>query len=342
MTPFFSICIPNYNYAHYLKETIDSVLSQDFENFEIIITDNCSTDGSWELIQYFKDPRIKAYRNNYNIGFAPNLQACTSKASGRFIHVLSADDKMKSNALSTYANLINLQTQTDNLFLMSDVDYIDENNVIFGIEYRNLETFSSISCVPDKYKKNPIEFNSNGHNILKSSLPLLKNPAAFLSVMVSSVLWNDVCGYNAVRTIGPDKFFNYKILSLNPKVIYVRETLFQYRIHRTANAIAQENNIKQQIDDYLNLLEFEKIFKHLDLDYDKAKNVFLNRVCFGYAIRALKKSNIKQAWRLLGMMLVFPDKAFTNLRFYLLAFLNITYPISTLSIKLIEFIKNKI
>ena len=71
--PNFSICIPNYNYGKYIGDTIQSVLNQTYQNFEIIIVDNASTDDSIEIIKSFKDKRIKLFLNKYNIGFAPNL-----------------------------------------------------------------------------------------------------------------------------------------------------------------------------------------------------------------------------------------------------------------------------
>ena len=59
----FSICIPNYNYAHYVVETIQTVLDQDYENFEILVADNASTDNSVSLITAIGDPRIQVHVN---------------------------------------------------------------------------------------------------------------------------------------------------------------------------------------------------------------------------------------------------------------------------------------
>ena len=73
----FSICIPNYNYAHYVVETIQTVLDQDYENFEILVADNASTDNSVSLIRAIGDPRIQVHVNRFNIGFAPNLDKAT-------------------------------------------------------------------------------------------------------------------------------------------------------------------------------------------------------------------------------------------------------------------------
>ena len=55
----FSICIPNYNYERYLGRTIQSILAQDYQDFEILVSDNASTDGSVTLVQSFHDPRIQ-------------------------------------------------------------------------------------------------------------------------------------------------------------------------------------------------------------------------------------------------------------------------------------------
>ena len=113
--PFFSICIPNYNYAHFIKKTIDSVLIQDFTDFEIIICDNASTDNSIEVIREYKDRRIKLIRNKYNVGFSHNLDRVTRNAIGEFIILLSADDIMKKNALKRYYSIIQKFDNIDNL-----------------------------------------------------------------------------------------------------------------------------------------------------------------------------------------------------------------------------------
>lgn len=326
--PFFSICIPNFNYSKYLEETIQSVLNQDFTDFEIIIVDNASTDCSWELIETFTDIRIKSSRNNYNIGFAPNLQAATEQATGRFINLLSADDKMKPGALKKYADKILKEKNQSNLFIFSDIEYIDEKSIIFGYEGRDLIHYTSKHYDLNSYKSDPNDFELTGHELLKRVLGLLKNPAPFLSVVVSRELWTQVSGYNAIRTIGPDKFFNYKVLSFNPKVIYIKSPQFSYRIHRTLNAQAQKSNVKQQIDDYLNLLDFANLFKELNIEYKVGISAYLNRVCFKTGIQSLLSKNKTQSWRMLGSMLFFPKQAFRSYKFYLLAILNIFYPLS--------------
>ncbi|OYU96742.1 MAG: hypothetical protein CFE21_00190 [Bacteroidetes bacterium B1(2017)] len=341
MSPFFSICIPNFNYAHYLKETVDSVLSQNFGDFEIIIVDNCSTDKSWELISSFDDPRIRKYKNEFNIGFAPNLQASVSRAKGKFIHLLSADDKMKPEVLSKYHQAILAQSNPSNLFILSDVSYIDENGLEYELEERDLELFQSKKCKLDSYSGNGEILQFEGHDILKKVLPNIKNPAPFLSVMVSNELMKSVEGFNAIRTIGPDKFLNYKILFTNPKVLYLRTIGFQYRIHRSANMVAQATNVKQQIDDYLNILDFSVQAEKIGVAPNQMINTYINRVCYKIGIVSLLNKKPGQSWRMLGSMLFFPNYAFKNHRFYLLFLLLILNPISTFFIRIAKTLTQK-
>jgi len=61
-TPFFSVCIPTYNRANFLPQAIESVLAQDFTDFELIICDNASTDNTQEVVEKYQDKRIRYCR----------------------------------------------------------------------------------------------------------------------------------------------------------------------------------------------------------------------------------------------------------------------------------------
>ena len=128
--PTFSICVPNYNYGHLINETIESVLAQTYGKFELIIVDNASTDNSLEVIKQYKDPRIRVYRNQYNIGFAPNLQRVTQYAQNEFINLLSSDDLMMPDALQTYADIImEMPENRERLVLFSQAEGFDNSGV---------------------------------------------------------------------------------------------------------------------------------------------------------------------------------------------------------------------
>lgn len=93
-TPFFSVCIPTYNMAQFLPEAIDSVLSQTFEDFELLISDNCSKDNTEEVVREYKDKRMIYWKNDSNLEMFANLNKACQKAKGRFIKILTADNVM--------------------------------------------------------------------------------------------------------------------------------------------------------------------------------------------------------------------------------------------------------
>lgn len=108
-SPLFSIVIPAYNYAHYLPAAIDSVLSQTCQNFEILISDDCSTDNTEELIlsNYAHDPRIVYWKNGHNLGSQRNVNLCYQKAKGKYVNYLQADDYYTDNTfLETAENTL--------------------------------------------------------------------------------------------------------------------------------------------------------------------------------------------------------------------------------------------
>lgn len=87
-----SICIPTYNRAEYVGETIQSVLNQTFQDYEMIVIDNGSDDDTEEVVNSFKDPRIHFFRNHWNVGPNRNINRCIAESSGAYIKILHSDD----------------------------------------------------------------------------------------------------------------------------------------------------------------------------------------------------------------------------------------------------------
>jgi glycosyltransferase involved in cell wall biosynthesis len=90
--PTVSVIIPSYNHERFVKECIQSVLKQTFQDFEIIITDDGSSDRTVEIIENFKDPRIKLFRHIKNKGASVATNNCISNSNGKYIAMLSSDD----------------------------------------------------------------------------------------------------------------------------------------------------------------------------------------------------------------------------------------------------------
>jgi glycosyltransferase involved in cell wall biosynthesis len=98
--PELSILLPVYNGAKYLSNCIESVLHQDYPDFELIIGDDCSTDDSAAIIKRFDDPRIRYIRNERNLGLFSNLNKLLGEARAPIVKLLGQDDILETNCLS--------------------------------------------------------------------------------------------------------------------------------------------------------------------------------------------------------------------------------------------------
>ncbi len=92
--PLVSVLMTVYNRAKFISDAIESVLASSYLNYELIVVDDCSSDGSVELARKFenKDSRIKVYANSENLGDYPNRNKAADYAKGKYIKYLDADD----------------------------------------------------------------------------------------------------------------------------------------------------------------------------------------------------------------------------------------------------------
>ncbi len=106
--PKISVCLPCYNRQDYIGESIESVLNQTFSDFELIITDNCSTDGTVEIIQKYasKDSRIHFYVNDSNLGLIGNLNRGILLGRGEYIKPIFSDDMLPPRCLEVFADVL--------------------------------------------------------------------------------------------------------------------------------------------------------------------------------------------------------------------------------------------
>ncbi len=98
--PLFSVCIPTYNRASMLPAAIESVLAQDFDNFELIICDNASTDKTEEVVKDYTDRRLRYVRYDNLVSMYGNHNRCVELALGNWIVFLHSDDRMENLRLA--------------------------------------------------------------------------------------------------------------------------------------------------------------------------------------------------------------------------------------------------
>jgi glycosyltransferase involved in cell wall biosynthesis len=99
--PIVSVLMTAFNREVFISEAIESVLSSTFNDFELIIVDDCSMDRTLEIARKFekKDSRIKVFANEYNLGDYPNRNQAALYAKGRYLKYLDSDDRMAMNCL---------------------------------------------------------------------------------------------------------------------------------------------------------------------------------------------------------------------------------------------------
>lgn len=121
-----SIGIPTYNRSGYLRRAIQSVLSQTDADIELIVSDDCSTDDTENVVRSFHDTRIRYCRSAVRLGVPRNWNVCVRQASGEFFGILPDDDEYRPAFVSTMAAL--LDSDPEIAFVQCAVSAIDEDS----------------------------------------------------------------------------------------------------------------------------------------------------------------------------------------------------------------------
>lgn len=129
-----SVLMPTYNFARYLGEAIESVLTQDHDDFELLIVDDCSKDNSAEIIKSYaaRDKRIRFQINSPNLGMVPNWNLCMEMARGDYLKFVFGDDKLcRPDALRKMVSLIE---QNSSVTLVASArNILDENSKVIDV-----------------------------------------------------------------------------------------------------------------------------------------------------------------------------------------------------------------
>ena len=129
MNELVSIIMPSYNTGKFIQETINSVKNQTYNNWELIIVDDGSTDNTDEVVRAIKDDRIKYIKNKVNKGAAISRNIALREAKGKWIAFLDSDDLWKEDKLEKQ-----IKFMEDNNYYFSYTNYIeiDENSNFNG------------------------------------------------------------------------------------------------------------------------------------------------------------------------------------------------------------------
>ncbi len=126
--PRASICVPVYNTAPYIRQCIESVLAQDSNDWVLLVADNCSTDGTWEILQEFRDSRIKLFRHERNIGVMNNWNFVREKVETDYFCMLGSDDFLFPNFVRSKVCLLDCYPEAPLAY--SWAVHVDQNSKV--------------------------------------------------------------------------------------------------------------------------------------------------------------------------------------------------------------------
>lgn len=122
--------MPAWNTADFIRESIDSVLAQTYENWELIIVDDCSTDNTDEIVTSYNDERIKYFKNERNIGAALTRNRALREAQGEWVAFLDSDDLWVPKKIEYQ---IRFMKENDYKLSFTEYQKIDENSKKIGV-----------------------------------------------------------------------------------------------------------------------------------------------------------------------------------------------------------------
>ncbi|OBF28062.1 hypothetical protein A5727_02340 [Mycobacterium sp. ACS4331] len=124
-----SVCVPAYNAERTLEATLDSILAQDFDDFEVVVVDNNSTDRTAEILAGCRDPRLRVRTNSTTLPMAQNWNCSVDSARGRFFKLVCADDLIAPQCLSRQ---VPIMLEPGVAATCSFFDVVDDDGVVLS------------------------------------------------------------------------------------------------------------------------------------------------------------------------------------------------------------------
>ena len=143
--PAISVCIPTYNGAKYIAQTIESILNQTFTDFEIIVSDDGSSDNTLEIVGSFNDPRIVRIDRLSKVGAEANWNNAVATASASLVKLVCQDDILYPQCLEVEAQTMNRSENQDVSFCFHLRDFVTPNSRKLSsrrVGYSNLQKYS--------------------------------------------------------------------------------------------------------------------------------------------------------------------------------------------------------
>lgn len=240
--PLVSICIPVYNAEKTVVNTLQSILNQTYQNLEIIIVDNASTDNTLNLIGKITDLRLAIYRNSVNIGAERNFSKCIELATGDYIAIFHADDLYKSDMVQKQVQVFLEKPFIGAVFTMAN--RINEHDEVTGeyklpFELKNKDTYYFSEIITSRLR--------NGNFLICPS------------AMVRSEIYKELAPFNVEKFgTAADLDMWLRILGKCPVAI-LDEKLMNYRISNIQGGFLY-NCLRTEEEDFFKVLDYHLSF----------------------------------------------------------------------------------
>ena len=256
-----SVILTNYNGMPYLKKSVNSILSQTYKNFELIIVDDCSTDDSAKFLKSLNFNRLKLIFNKRNIGQTLSLNKAISVSTGSFIARMDSDDISTRNRFK------------------EQINYFKKNP--------GIDILGSQAKIINKFDKEVGEINVPSKHSAVWAYSLMHNPFIHPSIIMKKKIFIKPHKPYCDKHINQDFDLWSRILP-NHKAANIKKRLLLYRIHDSNMTKAyMKKNIVSNVSIIKNRLKKEKIFFKI-----KTGEIFKIQRYFSDSRKVADKKNI--------------------------------------------------
>lgn len=247
--PKVSVLLSNYNGDKHLDESISSVLSQTYKDFEFIIVDDASTDSSRKVIENYHDKRIKKYYAEKNRNIAYSLNLALSMASGEYIARIDSDDVWELNKLEIQVQYMENHSECGACF--TKVNIIDEYSNIANDMYD--EYFQLFNSAENKSQREWLRFFFYQGNCL-----------CHPSVVIRRNVLEHVGGYYHLAYVPAEDYELWTRIVMKYPIHILEEKLVRYRWEETVNKISGKTDGRIYAFPNIMMLTRKRIMENID------------------------------------------------------------------------------
>ena len=222
-----TVCMASYNGSRYIKHQLKSILGQLAKNDQLVIVDDCSSDGTVKIIESLKDPRIKLFKNTKNIGVVGTFNRALNNANGDIIFLSDQDDEWLDNKVSFIRNFF----LTNNIdMVVHDAKIMEGGNIVTNSLFEQIGSSGGLfkNIYSNSYTGCCMAFR---RSILIKILPIPNKKGIFHDAWIGILA----------------KFYKFK-------VIFIATPLIVYNRHETNLSTMKRRSILKIIPDRINLI----------------------------------------------------------------------------------------